>query len=46
MLYADSQAKASAQECVARLDTLGAKTEADAIRLKMAPKTKKSDLPQ
>jgi hypothetical protein len=46
MLYADGRANASAQECVTRLDTLGAKTEADAIRLKMAPKTKKTDLPQ
>jgi tetratricopeptide (TPR) repeat protein len=46
MLYADGSAKAEAQLCVTRLDTLGAKTEADAVRLKMAPKTRKSDLPQ
>jgi tetratricopeptide (TPR) repeat protein len=45
LIYADSSAKASAQECVTRLDGLGAKLEADAIRLKMAPKTRKSDLP-
>jgi len=45
MIYADSSAKASAQECVSRLDGLGAKAEADAVRLKMAPKTRKSDLP-
>ena len=45
MIYADSSAKASAQECVTRLDGLGAKAEADAVRLKMAPKTRKSDLP-
>ena len=46
MLYADGFAKAEAQQCVTRLDNLGAKTEADAIRLKMAPKTKKTDLPE
>jgi len=46
LLYADSFAKAPAQECVARLDGLGAKTEADAVRLKLAPKTPKSDLPK
>jgi tetratricopeptide (TPR) repeat protein len=46
LLYADSSAKASAQECVTRLDGLGAKAEADAVRLKLAPKTRKSDLPK
>jgi tetratricopeptide (TPR) repeat protein len=46
MIYADSSARASAQECVARLDGLGAKAEADAVRLKMAPKTPKTDLPK
>ena len=46
LLYADAHAKASAQECVARLDGLGAKTEADAVRLKLAPKTPKTDLPK
>jgi tetratricopeptide (TPR) repeat protein len=46
LIYADSFAKASAQECVARLDGLGAKAEADAVRLKLAPKTPKSDLPK
>jgi tetratricopeptide (TPR) repeat protein len=46
MIYADSSARASAQECVARLDGLGAKMEADAVRLKMAPKTPKTDLPK
>jgi tetratricopeptide (TPR) repeat protein len=45
MIYADSSARGSAQECVTRLDGLGAKAEADAVRLKMAPKTRKSDLP-
>jgi hypothetical protein len=33
-------------ECVARLDWLGAKVEADAVRLKLTPKTRKSDLPK
>jgi tetratricopeptide (TPR) repeat protein len=46
MIYADSSARAAAQECVARLDGLGAKAEADAVRLKMAPRTPKSDLPK
>jgi tetratricopeptide (TPR) repeat protein len=46
MIYADTSARAQAQECVAKLDGLGAKAEADAVRLKMAPKTKKSDLPK
>jgi len=46
LIYADSYAKASAQECVTRLDGLGAKSEADAVRLKLAPKTPKSDLPK
>jgi tetratricopeptide (TPR) repeat protein len=46
MIYADGSARKSAEECVARLDGLGAKTEADAVRLKLAPKTPKSDLPK
>jgi hypothetical protein len=46
LIYADSFAKASAQGCAARLDGLGAKAEADAVRLKLTPKTRKSDLPQ
>jgi tetratricopeptide (TPR) repeat protein len=46
MIYADSSARAAAQECVAKLDGLGAKSEADAVRLKLAPKTPKSDLPK
>jgi tetratricopeptide (TPR) repeat protein len=46
MIYADSSARVSAQECVVRLDGLGARTEADAVRLKLAPKTRKSDLPK
>jgi tetratricopeptide (TPR) repeat protein len=46
LIYADSFAKAPAQECVARLDSLGARAEADAVRLKLAPKTPKSDLPK
>ena len=46
MIFADSHAKASAQECIARLDGLGAKYQADAIRVLLAPKTPKSDLPK
>jgi tetratricopeptide (TPR) repeat protein len=46
LIYADGSARKSAEECVARLDGLGAKTEADAVRLKLAPKTPKSDLPK
>lgn len=46
MIYADSSARALAQDCVARLDGLGAKKEADAVRLKLAPKAPKSDLPK
>jgi tetratricopeptide (TPR) repeat protein len=46
LLYADRSARAQAQECVQKLDTLGAKNEADAVRLKMAPKTRKTDLPE
>jgi tetratricopeptide (TPR) repeat protein len=46
LLYADASARAAAQECVERLDGLGAKTEADAVRLKLAPRTPKSDLPK
>jgi tetratricopeptide (TPR) repeat protein len=45
LLYADGSARTQAQECVAKLDGLGAKAEADAVRLKMAPKTRKTDLP-
>jgi tetratricopeptide (TPR) repeat protein len=45
LIYADGSAKALAQECVTHLDNLGAKAEADAVRLKLAPKTKKTDLP-
>jgi len=46
MIYADASVRAEAQECVTRLDGLGAKAEADAVRLKLAPKTRKSDLPK
>jgi len=46
MIYAESSARPSAQECITRLDTLGAKAEADAIRLRLAPKTPTSDLPK
>jgi tetratricopeptide (TPR) repeat protein len=46
LIHADSFAKASAQGCAGRLDGLGAKAEADAVRLKLTPKTRKSDLPQ
>jgi tetratricopeptide (TPR) repeat protein len=46
MIYADGSAREQAQECVARLDGLGAKAEADAVRLKLAPRTRKSDLPK
>jgi tetratricopeptide (TPR) repeat protein len=45
LLYADGFAKQEAQECIAHLDNLGAKAQADQIRLKLAPKTKKTDLP-
>ena len=46
LLYADASARAAAQECIERLDGLGAKAEADAVRLKLAPRTPKSDLPK
>lgn len=46
LLFADASARAAAQECVERLDGLGAKTEADSVRLKLAPRTPKSDLPK
>lgn len=46
MLYADASARTPAQECVVRLDGLGATAEADDVRLKIAPKTPKSDLPK
>jgi tetratricopeptide (TPR) repeat protein len=46
MLYADASARKPAEECVVRLDGLGATAEADAVRLKLAPKTPKSDLPK
>ena len=46
LLYADISARAGAQECVERLDGLGAKTEAAAVRLKLAPRTPKLDLPK
>jgi tetratricopeptide (TPR) repeat protein len=46
MLYADASARKPAEECVVRLDGLGAMAEADAVRLKLAPKTPKSDLPK
>jgi hypothetical protein len=46
MIYADGSARKSAEGCVATLDGLGAKAEADAVRLKLAPKKPKSDLPK
>lgn len=46
LLFADASARAAAQECVERLDGLGAKKEADAVRLKLAPRTPRSDLPR
>jgi tetratricopeptide (TPR) repeat protein len=46
LVYADSGARAGAQDCVERLDRLGARSEADAVRLKLAPKTRPSDLPK
>ena len=46
MIYADGSAKQQAQDCVAKLDSLGAKAEADEIRRKLAPKAPKSDLPK
>ena len=46
LLYADSGMRPEGQECVARLDGLGAASEADTVRLKLAPRTRKSDLPR
>jgi tetratricopeptide (TPR) repeat protein len=53
MLYADAfnaygyrAAYSPAQECVARLDTLGATAEGNEVRLKLIPKTPKTDLPK
>jgi tetratricopeptide (TPR) repeat protein len=46
MIYADASASPAAQECIAMLDRLGAKRQADAVRLKLAPKTLQSDLPK
>jgi hypothetical protein len=46
MIYADSSARTAAQKCVAKLDSLGAKSEADDVRLRLAPKTPTSDQPK
>lgn len=46
MLYADSSAREPAQECIARLDALGAKEQADTVRQQLVPKTPKTDLPK
>jgi tetratricopeptide (TPR) repeat protein len=45
LVFADGYGRQSAQECVARLEHLGAKTEAAAIKRKLEPKKAKSDLP-
>jgi tetratricopeptide (TPR) repeat protein len=45
-IYADLHDTAAAQECIARLNRLGAKAQAEAVRLILAPKTPKSDLPK
>ncbi|HYL97986.1 MAG TPA: hypothetical protein VEZ90_03450 [Blastocatellia bacterium] len=46
LIFADGHAVDSARECSAHLDGLGARAEADAIRLLLAPKTPKTDLPK
>src|SRR5215471_2613328 len=51
MVYADSavrdsSAREQAQECVARLDGLGAKEQADSVRQQLIPKKPKTDLPK
>jgi len=46
MPYADSSARERAQECVARLDALGAKEQADSVRQQLIPKPPKTDLPK
>jgi hypothetical protein len=45
LIYADGYGRKSAQECVAHLDGLGARTEADEVRRRLEPKRAKSDLP-
>lgn len=44
--YGDRFARSPAEECIARLDSLGAKEQADDVRLQLIPKTPKSDLPK
>ena len=51
MVYADSAARDSsareqAQECIVRLDGLGAKEQADSVRQQLIPKKPKSDFPK
>jgi len=46
MLYADSSAREPAQECIVRLEGLGAKEQADTVRQQLIPKTPKTDLPK
>lgn len=46
MLYADASVRDSAQECIVRLDALGATEQADDVRLMLVPKTPKTDLPK
>jgi len=46
MVYADSSAREPAEECIARLDGLGAKEQADTVRRQLIPKKPKTDLPK
>lgn len=46
MLYADSSAREPAEECIARLDALGAQEQADTVRHQLLPKPPKTDLPK
>ncbi len=45
LIYAEGYDRKAAQECVARLDGIGARMEADEVRRKLEPKKAKSDLP-
>jgi hypothetical protein len=45
LIDAGAHARQAAGECIARLDSLGAKAESDAIKRKLETKKAKSDLP-
>ena len=45
LVYADAHSRKPAEDCAVRLEALGAKAEADAIRRQLEPKKQKSDLP-